>query len=67
MRMKSDVRAKALNQYTVYAYSEEEAIQKLKSGQHQETISTIEIEIIDTDSDDLSSIEIVSCEGGTIS
>lgn len=67
MRMWSDIKARQLDEYEVYAYSEEEAIQKLSAGDHQGMVTPIETEFTDHISDCPETIEIVSCEEGTIS
>lgn len=65
--MWSKIRAKQLDEYEVYAYSEEEAMQKLADGDHSGVVTQIDIEFLDHDEDCPETIEIISCEQGTIS
>lgn len=60
MRMWSEVKAKELCEYKVYAYSSDEAFQKLQNGEFESCVTPIDIEVISHQNDMPETIEIMS-------
>lgn len=66
LRMWSEIKAKELMEYEIYAHSEEEAIQKQTSGYGGDVATPIDYEFLEHISDCPETIEIIGVDQGAI-